>query len=119
MKKPSFYRIVGPFRPFYDDLHLTFDFIAGIRYTRIISITNYGKTVPAITAGSLFRADQISGGEGEDKYKAIAEYLYKVVREKQETNELDCFTSFTGNAYNSECLLAWMDERLALEENFL
>ena len=55
---------------------------------------------------------------GGDKYEAIAKYLAKAVREKKRANLLDCFVSFTGSGYNSECLLAWMDERLALTENF-
>ena len=104
---------------FYDDLHLTFDFI---RRDSVHPDYFYYKLredspqqlQPALYSGRI----KYPEAKGEDKYKAIAEYLYKVVREKQETNELDCFTSFTGNAYNSECLLAWMDERLALEENF-
>ena len=55
---------------------------------------------------------------GGDKYEAIAKYLAKAVREKKRANLLDCFVSFTGSGYNSQCLLAWMDERLALTENF-
>ena len=39
--------------------------------------------------------------------------MAKAVREKKRANLLDCFVSFTGSGYNSDCLLAWMDERLA------
>lgn len=104
---------------FYDDLHLTFDFI---RRDSVHPDCFYYKLredspqrlQPALYSGRIKYPET----KGENKYEAIAEYLRKVVREKQEKNSLDCFTSFTGNAYNSECLLAWMDERLALEENF-
>lgn len=104
---------------FYDDLHLTFDFI---RRDSVHTDYFYYKLRedspqqlnPTLYSGRI----KYPEARGGDKYEAIAGYLEKVVREKQKTNLLDCFTSFTGNAYNSECLLAWMDERLALEENF-
>lgn len=104
---------------FYDDLHLTFDFI---RQDSVNADHFYYKLRedspqrlnPAFYSGRI----KYPEARGGDKYEAIAKYLDKVVREKKKTNTLDCFVSFTGSGYNSECLLAWMDERLALTENF-
>lgn len=104
---------------FYDDLHLTFDFI---RQDSVNADHFYYKLRedspqrlnPTFYSGRI----KYPEARGGDKYEAIAKYLDKVVREKKKTNTLDCFVSFTGSGYNSECLLAWMDERLALTENF-
>lgn len=104
---------------FYDDLHLTFDFI---RQDSVDTDHFYYKLRedspqrldPSFYSGRI----KYPEARGGDKYEAIAQYLDKVVREKKKANALDCFVSFTGSGYNSECLLAWMDERLALAENF-
>lgn len=104
---------------FYDDLHLTFDFI---RQDSVNPLHFYYKLRedspqrlnPTFYSGRIKYPER----KGGDKYEAIAAYLNKVVREKQKENVLDHFVSFTGNGYNSDCLIAWMDERLALTENF-
>ncbi len=104
---------------FYDDLNLTFDFIcqdsvhANYFYYKLREDSPQ-QLNPGLYSGRIKYPED----RGGDPYEAMARYLEKVVREKRQQNVLDCFTSFTGNAYHSECLLAWMDERLALEENF-
>lgn len=69
---------------FYDDLHLTFDFI---RRDSVHPDYFYYKLredspqqlQPALYSGRI----KYPEAKGEDKYKAIAEYLYKVVRENR------------------------------------
>lgn len=104
---------------YYDDLHLTFDYLcrdsvhSNHFYYRLREDSPQ-QLNPTFYSARIRYPEQ----RGGDPYEAIAQYLYKVVHEKQQPNLLDCFTSFTGNAYNSECLLAWMDEQLALQESF-
>lgn len=56
--------------------------------------------------------------EGMDKYRLLRDYLKKVVAEKQRSNALDRLTMARGHGYNSEDLLAWSGEQLALREQF-
>ena len=103
---------------FYDDLHLTFDFICqdSVNTSHFYKLREDSpqQLRPTFYSGRI----KYPEARGGDKYEAIAKYLAKAVREKKRANLLDCFVSFTGSGYNSECLLAWMDERLALTENF-
>lgn len=56
--------------------------------------------------------------DGVDKYKLLADYLYKVARLKREesNNVLDNLTMARGHSYNSEDRLAWAGEQMALKE---
>lgn len=104
---------------FYDDLHLTFellgqDTVNTSHFYYRLREDSPQRLNPTFYSGRI-KYPEVKGG---DKYEAIAKYLMKAVREKKKINPLDCFVSFTGSGYNSECLLAWMDERLALTENF-
>ena len=55
---------------------------------------------------------------GGDKYEATAKYLRKVVAERERQEQIDYMVTFAGAAYNSDCLVTWMDERVMLEEIF-
>ncbi len=104
---------------FYDDLDLQFDFICkdsvdDNRFYYRLKENSPQQLCPDFYSGRI-RYPEDKGG---DKYEAIASYLEKVVREKEKTNRLDCFVSYTGSGYNSECLNAWKDEGCALRESF-
>ena len=104
---------------FYDDLHLTFDFICQDSVNTSHFYYKLREDSPQQLRPTFYSGRiKYPEARGGDKYEAIAKYLAKAVREKKRANLLDCFVSFTGSGYNSECLLAWMDERLALTENF-
>ena len=102
---------------FYDDLHLTFDFICQDSVNTSHFYYKLREDSPQQLRPTFYSGRiKYPEARGGDKYEAIAKYLAKAVREKKRANLLDCFVSFTGSGYNSECLLAWMDERLT--ENF-
>ena len=104
---------------FYDDLHLTFDFICQDSVNTSHFYYKLREDSPQQLRPTFYSGRiKYPEARGGDKYEAIAKYLAKAVREKKRANLLDCFVSFTGSGYNSQCLLAWMDERLALTENF-
>lgn len=52
----------------------------------------------------------------KDKYQLLRDYLKKVVAEKQTRNPLDKLSMARGHGYNSEDILAWSGEQLALRE---
>jgi hypothetical protein len=57
---------------------------------------------------------------GGDKYEEISMFLDKAARAKAEMKEdrVDRVVSFNGHGYNSDCLMAWMDEEKAYREHF-
>ncbi len=55
---------------------------------------------------------------GKTKYELINDYFYKVVREKENRQKMDQVTFFAGHGYNSTCMVARMDEKRALMEQF-
>ncbi len=55
---------------------------------------------------------------GKTKYELISDYFFKVVREKEQRRKMDQLTFFAGHGYNSSCMIARMDEKRALTEQF-
>lgn len=57
---------------------------------------------------------------GGDKYEEIAKFLDKAASAKADmkTDCVDRVVSFNGHGYNSDCLIAWMDEEKAYREHF-
>lgn len=58
--------------------------------------------------------------KGGDKYEAISKFLDKAAHAKNvmKQNKVDRVVSFNGHGYNSDCLIAWIDEEKAYRENF-
>ena len=119
-KKFPFPESSVPSDRFYDDLHLTFDFIVqdsadASKYYYKLREDSPQKISPSFYSARIKYPEK----RGGDKYKAIAAFLEKAAKAKSEPdNPLDYVVSFTGSAYNSECLIAWMDEERAYKENF-
>ena len=104
---------------YYDDFDLKFDYI------KQDSIhTDYHYLSLRADGAQYLSPDIYSGrirplrAEGMDKYQLLRDYLKKVVAEKQQNNVLDQMTMARGHGYNSEDLLAWSGEQLALREQF-
>ena len=104
---------------YYDDFDLKFNYIkqdSDIVDYHYVSLSPEGEQyiMPDIYS-SRIRPIQV---EGMDKYQQIRDYLKKVVAEKQSNNVLDQLTMARGHGYNSEDLVAWSGEQLALREQF-
>ena len=115
----AWHRSSVPSDRFYDDFDLKFDYI---KQDSIHADYHY---VSLRADGSQHLSPEIYSGrirplraEGMDKYQLLRDYLKKVVDEKQKTNVLDQLTMARGHGYNSEDLLAWSGEQLALREQF-
>lgn len=106
---------------FYDDLNLQFEYIQqdsidpSHHYYKLLESSPQRLNPTFYSARIKYPEDK-----GENKYEEIAKYLNKVValKKEQKSNYLDKFVSFTGSGYNSECLVAWLDEEKALRESF-
>ena len=104
---------------FYDDFDLKFDYI---KQDSIYKLYHYY----SLRADSPQKIDcDIYSGRikppkipGSDKYSLISQYLEKVVREKEHKREMSQITYFAGHGYNSNCMIARIDEKLALTEQF-
>ena len=104
---------------FYDDLHLTFDFIEQDSENPLIFYYKLRFDSPQHIDLSYYSARMLPpSDEGQDAHALLQKYLQKVVAAHQETNALDCLVFFTGSFYNSDCLAAWGDEPLAMKEYF-
>ena len=104
---------------FYDDLNLEFEFIKRdsinpLRHYYKLSESSPQQLNPTFYSGRIIYPEQM----GDDKYKAISRYLRKVVAERRRNEKIDHVVTYAGAAYNSDCLVAWMDERLAIDEMF-
>ena len=104
---------------FYDDLNLSFEFIKrdsvdNLRYYYKLSENSAQHLNPSFYSGRIHYPEQMGG----DKYEATAKYLCKVVAERERQEKIDYMVTFAGAAYNSDCLVTWMDERVMLEEIF-
>ena len=104
---------------FYDDLNLSFEFIKrdsvdNLRYYYKLSENSAQHLNPTFYSGRIHYPEQMGG----DKYEATAKYLRKVVAERERQEKIDYMVTFAGAAYNSDCLVTWMDERVMLDEIF-
>ena len=103
---------------FYDDFSLKFDFIRQdadrpLYFYYSLRADSKTRLSPDIYSGRIKPVEI----EGVDKYRLLSDYLMKVVREKQDTdNVLDRLSMARGHGYNSEDKLAWAAEQLALRE---
>lgn len=104
---------------FYDDLHLEFDFIAQdtarpLNFYYDLSHTSPQQLNPTFYSGRIAYPSDFGG----DKYEGLAKFLRKVVDEKQRPGPLASLLTFAGDSYNSDCLTVWLDEQVAIAENF-
>lgn len=103
---------------FYDDFHLTFDYLKQDETNSLVHYYKLREDSPQELSPSIYSARiRYPKGRGGDPYQAISEYLYKVARTKRD-NLLDHFVAYTGVAYNSECMVAWRDDVKAYREDF-
>ena len=115
----AWHRSSVPSDRYYDDFDLQFD------YLKQDSIRPDYHYLSLRADGSQYLSPDIYSGrirplraEGMDKYQLLRDYLKKVVAEKQQSNVLDQLSMGRGHGYNSEDLLAWSGEQIAIREQF-
>lgn len=104
---------------FYDDLDLKFNFLKQdkekpLYFYYSLRADSKQYLSPDIYTGRIKPLEL----KGVDKYKMLADYLYKVARLKKAEagNVLDNLTMARGHSYNSEDRNAWAGEQMALRE---
>ncbi len=103
---------------FYDDFDLEFEYIGqdeerpSWHYYRLTE--NSSQHISSDIYSGRIRPLE----EGRDPYVQIEEYLYKVIEDRRGKNELSHLLTFLGYASNSECMVAWASERIALSQQF-
>lgn len=106
---------------FYDCLDLSFRFIkqdeeAPHLFYYELTENSPQSLVPTYYSARI-RYPKMRGG---DKYEEISKFFEKAaaVKEEMSHDRLDRVVSFNGHGYNSDCLIAWMDEEKAYREHF-
>ncbi|MBQ7818186.1 MAG: hypothetical protein IJ341_00650 [Bacteroidales bacterium] len=104
---------------FYDDLDLEFEFIAqDDKKTNLFyyTLTSQSTQVcaPELYSGRIKPCDK---GD-KTKYDRLKAYLNKVVVQKEKNEILSQIFYFGGHGYNSESMLARMDEKISYYEHF-
>ncbi|MDR0421456.1 MAG: hypothetical protein LBH72_00385 [Proteiniphilum sp.] len=104
---------------FYDDFDLKFDYLCR---DSLNALRHYYSLSPdgAQSVGSDIYSARIKppGYEGKTRFELIDAFLLKAVREKEAAGRVSDVTCFAGHGYNSDCLIARADERMALAAQF-
>ena len=113
---------------YYDDFHLQFNFLSRDKDRKDFFYYSLAPESPQQIRSDIYTA-RIKPAQGQDKYKAIADFLRKAVRTKKAaieaagrgTNGLalaepDRVMFFAGHGYNSESMVSRMNEYKALHE---
>jgi len=103
----------------YDDFDLKFDYLKKDSLYTLYHYYNLADDSPHRIECDIYSARiKPPKVEGKDRFELIDEYLKKAVREKQNRRSIRTLTYFAGHGYNSDCMVARSDERLALTEQF-
>ncbi|MGN0201995.1 MAG: hypothetical protein ACI399_03715 [Candidatus Cryptobacteroides sp.] len=106
---------------FYDDFHLKFNFLRRDEERSELFYYSLAPESPQQIRSDIYTS-RIKPSRGQDKNKAIADFLRKAVRTKKMSalssalSEPDRVLFFAGHGYNSESMVARMNEYKALHE---
>jgi hypothetical protein len=118
-KSKSLERSSCPSDRYYDDLNLSFSFVAHDNKRPLLYYYSLNADSPQHSAPTLYsgriKCDNIYG---RSKYENLAHYLNKVVRIKERHEAINRMLLFSGSGYNSESILARIDEKGGLLEQF-
>ena len=104
---------------YYDDFDLKFDYLKQDEEKQLLHYFSLSPDSKQYLSPDIYSARIKPTVWGDkDKYQLLRDYLKKVVKEKRENahNALDKLSMARGHSYNSEDLLAWSGEQLALRE---
>lgn len=104
---------------YYDDFDLKFDYLKQDEEKALLHYFSLSPDSKQYLSPDIYSARIKPTVWGDkDKYQLLKDYLKKVVKEKRENayNVLDKLSMARGHGYNSEDLLAWSGEQLALRE---
>ena len=104
---------------FYDDLDLEFEFMAQDEKKPNLFYYTLQSTSTQVCAPELYSGRIKTCDKGDKtKYDRLKAYLKKVVAQKEKNETLSQLLYFAGHGYNSESILARIDEKIAYLEHF-
>jgi len=111
-------RVAVPSDRFYDDFHLSFEFVGQDTTHPSLFYYSLSPDSPQRVNADIYSGRIKSSIDDESKYSILDEYLRRVALQKEAKNPLDHMLLITGHGYHSESLAAWSDELLELREHF-
>ncbi|MEI7830405.1 MAG: hypothetical protein WCI31_11575 [Prolixibacteraceae bacterium] len=102
---------------FYDDFDLQFTYLKQDTARHLYHYYSLNAASPQVLNPNIY-SGRIKPPEGKDKYDKLKAYLKKVVEYKNNQKKVEQIMFFTGHGYNSECPRSWMDEKLAISQQF-
>ena len=103
---------------FYDDFDLKFNFLDKDEQYPLYYYYSLSPDSPQFLSPEIYSGRIKMSADDASKYDKLRAYLQKVVALKQNTNPADQLLYFSGQGYVSESMMARIDEKLALVENF-
>ncbi|WP_291583121.1 hypothetical protein [Bacteroides sp.] len=103
---------------FYDDFDLKFNFLDKDEQYPLYYYYSLAPDSPQFLSPEIYSGRIKMSADDASKYDKLRAYLQKVVALKQNTNLADQLLYFSGQGYVSESMMARIDEKLALVENF-
>ena len=103
---------------FYDDFDLKFNFLDKDEQYPLYYYYSLAPDSPQFLSPEIYSGRIKMSADDASKYDKLRAYLQKVVALKQNTNPADQLLYFSGQGYVSESMMARIDEKLALVENF-
>ncbi|MFA6334627.1 MAG: hypothetical protein WCX48_03610 [Bacteroidales bacterium] len=104
---------------FYDDFDLRFNYLKNDTEHPLYFYYSLAGDGPQEIECDIYSARiKAPATPGRTKYQLISEYLQKVVKEKANRHQMSQISYFAGHGYNSDCMVARIDEKYSLMEQF-
>ena len=104
---------------YYDDFDLKFNYIKRDSITPLYHYYSLAYDGPQTIHCDIYSARvKAPATPGKTKYQLISEYLTKVAKEKENKRAMSQISYYAGHGYNSDCMVARIDEKYALMEQF-
>lgn len=104
---------------FYDDFDLKFNFIKRDSTKALYYYYSLASDGPQSINCDIYTARiKPPVVKGKGKYELISEFLIKAAKNKSSKHPINRLSYFAGHGYNSDCMVARIDEKLALSEQF-
>jgi hypothetical protein len=102
---------------FYDDFDLQFTYLKQDTLHHLYHYYSLNSGSPQQLTPDIYTG-RIKPPAGKDQYDKLKAYLRKLVEYREHPEVADQVLYFTGHGYNSESPRSWMDEKLALSQQF-
>lgn len=103
---------------FYDDFDLEFEYIDQDKERPLWHYYNLTASSAQVISSDIYSGRIMPLDNGTDPYQQINQYLQKVLDQRREANPLNHVFSFLGYGSNSECMISWASDKIALSQQF-